>query len=81
MNPFTVELLNAAEKHGRAKQVRAYQLLNRANATQSSRAGLLAQVGTCLGAMLVRVGQRLIVHHLKLTDQCQVGDNVLSDLT
>jgi hypothetical protein len=59
MNPVAIESLNQAEKQNRARQVRALQLLNQAQAASPGRPHLLAALMSRLGALLVAASQRL----------------------
>lgn len=59
MNPIEAELLNYVEKYSRAKQVKALQLLNQAQAARSGQPTLLQQAVHRLGNQLVNARQRL----------------------
>lgn len=59
MNPVAVESLNQVEKQERARQVKALQLLNQAQAAPPGRPHLLAVLMNRLGTLLVAASQRL----------------------
>jgi hypothetical protein len=59
MNPVTVESLNQVEKQKRARQIKALQLLNQAQAAPPGRLHLLAAFMNRLGSLLIAAGRRL----------------------